>query len=108
VRALAFGHQRLPDPHAPIHTIGSTQELTDLARARLAAWSRRSNISDWRDDQLWKAYIQLTQAEAGPVWHQRTDRVEAHILVCFLAFVLWKTLETWRSRKLSMALASRE
>ena len=33
-----------------------------------------------------------------PVWHQRTDRVEAHILVCFLAFVLWKTLEMWQSR----------
>jgi hypothetical protein len=33
-----------------------------------------------------------------PVWHQRADRVEAHILVCFLAFVLWKTLEMWQSR----------
>ena len=32
------------------------------------------------------------------VWHQRADRVEAHILVCFLAFVLWKTLEMWQSR----------
>jgi len=32
------------------------------------------------------------------VWHQRGDRVEAHILVCFLAFVLWKTLEMWQSR----------
>ena len=73
------------------------------------AYLLRSNISDWRDDQLWKAYIQLTQAEAAfriqkdqlkvrPVWHQRTDRVEAHILVCFLAFVLWKTLEMWQSR----------
>src|SRR6516165_9547282 len=67
------------------------------------AYLLRSNISDWRDDQL------LTQAEAAfriqkdqlkvrPVWHQRTDRVEAHILVCFLAFVLWKTLEMWQSR----------
>ena len=33
-----------------------------------------------------------------PIWHQRADRVEAHILVCFLAFVLWKTLEMWQSR----------
>ncbi len=68
------------------------------------AYLLRSNIVDWREDQLWKAYIQLTQAEAAfrikkdqlrvrPVWHQRADRVEAHILVCFLAFVLWKT---WR------------
>ena len=26
------------------------------------------------------------------MWHQKEDRVLAHILVCFLAYVLWKTL----------------
>lgn len=73
------------------------------------AYLLRSNITDWSDEQLWKAYIQLTQAEAAfriqkdqlrvrPIWHQRPDRVEAHILVCFLAFVLWKTLELWQQR----------
>ncbi len=29
------------------------------------AYLLRSNISDWSDQQLWKAYIQLTQAEAA-------------------------------------------
>jgi hypothetical protein len=69
----------------------------------------RSNVTDWSDEKLWKAYIQLTQAEAAfriqkdqlairPIWHQRADRVQAHILVCFLAFVLWKTLELWQAR----------
>lgn len=73
------------------------------------AYVLRSNITDWSNEQLWKAYIQLTQAEAAfrihkdqlnvrPVWHQRADRVEAHILVCFLAFVLWKSLEMWQQR----------
>jgi transposase len=63
----------------------------------------RSNVTDWSDADLWQAYIQLTQAEAAfrihksdlelrPVWHQKEHRVLAHILVCFLAFVLWKTL----------------
>ena len=71
------------------------------------AYLLRSNISGWSDEQLWKAYIQLTQAEAAfriqkdqlnvrPIWHQREDRVQAHILVCFLAFVLWKSLEMWQ------------
>ena len=57
----------------------------------------------WSDEDLWKAYIQLTEAEAAfqihksdlsirPVWHQKEERVDAHILVCFLAYVLWKTL----------------
>jgi transposase len=73
------------------------------------AYLLRSNITDWSDQQLWKAYIQLTQAEAAfriqkdqlnvrPIWHQRQDRVQAHILVCFLAFVLWKSLEMWQQR----------
>lgn len=81
----------------------------DWAALSEGAYLLRSNISDWSDEKLWKAYIQLTQAEAAfriqkdqlrvrPIWHQRADRVEAHILVCFLAFVLWKTLELWQQR----------
>ena len=27
-----------------------------------------------------------------PVWHQKKERVQAHIVVCFLAYVLWKAL----------------
>ena len=53
---------------------------------------------------LWRWYIQLTQAEAAfrtgksdlhlrPVFHQKTARVEAHILVSFLSPVLWRVLE---------------
>lgn len=63
----------------------------------------RSNVTDWSDEALWKAYIQLTEAENAfrihksdlsirPIWHQKEDRVRAHIFVCFLAYVLWKTL----------------
>lgn len=63
----------------------------------------RTNVRDWSDEELWKAYIQLTEAEAAfrihktdlsirPIWHHKADRVQAHILVCFLAYVLWKTL----------------
>jgi len=63
----------------------------------------RSNIQDWKPEDLWEAYIHLTEAEAAfrihksdlrlrPVWHQKEGRVRAHILVCFLAYVLWKTL----------------
>ncbi len=81
----------------------------DWATLSEGAYLLRSNISDWSDQQLWKAYIQLTQAEAAfriqkdqinvrPIWHQREDRVQAHILVCFLAFVLWKSLEMWQQR----------
>jgi len=64
----------------------------------------RTNVNDWSGEDLWKAYMQLSQAEAAfrickndlrlrPVWHQKEERVKAHILVCFLAYVLWKTLD---------------
>jgi transposase len=63
----------------------------------------RTNINNFSGEELWRAYIQLTEAEAAfrihksdlkirPVWHHKTERVQAHILVCFLAYVLWKTL----------------
>jgi transposase len=63
----------------------------------------RTNVVDWSDEELWRAYVQLTEAESAfrlhktdlslrPVWHQKAERVQAHILVCFLAYVLWKFL----------------
>ena len=63
----------------------------------------RTNVLDWSDEELWKAYMQLTEAEAAfrihksdlslrPIWHQKEDRVLAHIFVCFVAYVLWNTL----------------
>ena len=89
--------------------VACNDAFDDWAALSEGAYLLRSNIADWSDQQLWKAYIQLTQAEAAfriqknqlnvrPIWHQREDRVQAHILVCFLAFVLWKSLEMWQSR----------
>jgi transposase len=84
-------------------------EWDDWARWSEGCYVLRSNIADWSPEDLWRTYIQLTEAEAAfriqkselgirPVWHQRADRVQAHILVRFLAYVLWKTLEQWQRR----------
>jgi transposase len=67
------------------------------------AYVLRSNVAGWSDADLWQAYMQLAEAEAAfriqksdlslrPIWHQKEERVLAHILVCFLAYVLWKFL----------------
>lgn len=69
----------------------------------------RTNVTTWSDEELWQTYVQLWQAEAAfrihksdlsirPIWHQKAERVKAHILVCFLAFCLWKMLEGWQNR----------
>jgi transposase len=81
-----------------------SEQWRDWARLSEGCYLLRSNVIDWSPEELWRAYIQLTQAEDAfhihksdlqirPVWHQKPERVQAHILVCFLAYVLWKTLE---------------
>jgi len=82
---------------------------SEWARMSEGSYILRSNIRDWKPDELWRTYIQLTQAEAAfrvhksdlvirPIWHRTENRVKAHIFVCFLAYVLWKVLEQWQSR----------
>jgi transposase len=84
-------------------------EWAEWASLTEGTYILRSNVDQWTERELWETYIQLTQAEAAfrihksdlgirPIWHQKEDRVKAHILVCFLAFALWKTLEGWQSR----------
>ena len=72
-------------------------------------YALRTNVHDWTEEEIWKTYIQLTQVENAfrahkseleirPIWHHREDRAQAHIFICFLAYVLWKLLEKWQSR----------
>ena len=79
------------------------EKWRDWATLNEGCYLLRTNVTDWSAEDLWQAYIQLTEAEAAfrihksdlrirPVWHQTEERVQAHILVCFLAYVLWKTL----------------
>jgi transposase len=89
-------------------------EITWHRQAKFADWAQladgcyllRSNLTGVDAATLWKRYIQLTEAEWAfritkdelairPIWHHKEDRVKAHILVCFLAYVLWKTLAGW-------------
>ena len=79
---------------------------SDWAALSEGCYLLRSNLNDTDAKTLWKHYIQLTEAEWAfritkdelvlrPIWHHKQDRVQAHILVCFLAFAMWKTLAGW-------------
>lgn len=83
-------------------------EWDHWARFSEGTYILRSNIHDWTDEELWKTYIQLSEAEAAfrihksdlcirPIWHHKQGRIKAHILICFLAYALWKTLQKWQS-----------
>ena len=84
-------------------------EWAEWARLTEGVYILRTNISTWTDETLWQTYIQLTEAEAAfhiqksdlairPIWHHKEGRIKAHILVCFIAYALWKTLQQWQSR----------
>ena len=98
-------------------TCASGLKLRWSAQAKWDDWAAlsegtyilRSNIAQWSDEELWKTYVQLTEAEAAfrvhksdlcirPIWHHKQARIKAHILICFLAYALWKTLQQWQSR----------
>ena len=84
-------------------------EWDQWARLAEGVYILRTNITEWTDEALWKTYTQLTEAEAAfriqksdlairPIWHHKADRIKAHILVCFLGYAMWKTLQQWQSR----------
>ena len=89
-----------------------TEQADRLDWASLAqgAYLLRTNHVSEDPTELWKWYIQLTQAESAfrtsksdlmlrPVFHHKEERVDAHILVCFLALAMWRTLEQWMASK---------
>jgi len=79
-------------------------------QAREGAYLLRTNLTGESAEELWKKYIQLTEAEAAfralksallirPLFHQVERRVKAHILVAFLGYALWVTLKHLLERK---------
>jgi transposase len=104
-RAAGLFKVRVREDKSGKATISWKKEETWREWAELSEgyYMLRTNIKDWEAKDLWEAYIQLTQAENAfriqksdlkirPIWHQKEERVKAHILVCFLVFVLWKML----------------
>ena len=74
------------------------------ALAADGAYLLRSNEPGWTAREFWETYIQLTVVERAfrvlksdlllrPIWHHYSGRTRAHVMVCVLAYALWKTLD---------------
>jgi hypothetical protein len=74
------------------------------------AYLLRTNLHSHGEEELWKMYMQLNEAEAAfrtlkqdlsirPVYHQLERRVKAHVLVSFLAYAMYRTLDTLAKAK---------
>jgi transposase len=72
-------------------------------RRREGRYLLRTNLHGRNPAELWQFYIQLTEIEAAfknlkddlqlrPIYHQLEHRIEAHILVAFMAYCLHVTL----------------
>ena len=70
-----------------------------VVRRREGRYLLRSNLTGRTPAELWTFYMQLVQVEEAfknlkgdlrvrPVYHQKMERIEAHLLVAFLAYTL--------------------
>lgn len=85
-------------------------EAGQCAHHSQGAYLLRTNCEQTNPATIWRWYIQLISAEAAfrtaksdlglrPIFHHLESRVDAHILVCFLALALWRSLEQWMHAK---------
>jgi transposase len=107
-RAFNFVQLQVPDKDHPV-TRETFQFRVDKEKLQAAEWRDghyllRSNLTAGDPSMLWTRYVQLTQIEAvfrslkselgiRPIHHQLEHRVDAHILIAFLAYCLQITLK---------------
>lgn len=113
-RAARLFDVRIAEQDDPHHKSGKRLAITIREQSEHREWAEladgcyllRTNLHGWDAKTLWSTYIGLTQVEDAfridkhdlglrPIFHHKTERTQAHILVCFLALVLWRTLQHW-------------
>lgn len=64
----------------------------------------RTNVKKFSEEEIWRSYVQLTQVETAfrvmkfdlalrPIFHHKEIRSDAHILLTYIAYVMYWTLE---------------
>ena len=99
---------RLPEPRQAVtpetFTFSLNRKELRCARRAEGTYLLRTNLQADQPEELWKQYIVLTEIEQAfkeikqdlsirPIYHQKDERIEAHIFVSFLAYCLQVTLK---------------
>jgi hypothetical protein len=107
-RAFGFVTLRVPKAEEEVtrqtFSFAINRDKLRQAEQRDGHYLLRSNLTGEDPAVLWERYVQLTQIEAAfktmkgelglrPIYHQLGHRVEAHVLVAFLAYCLLVTLK---------------
>ena len=98
----------IAQPSTKARLLVSWTKDPQLKQALCGCYLLRTNLPQPDPVVLWRQYIQLVDAEWAfriskdelelrPIWHQHDGRVQGHILVCFIAYAMWKTLGGWMS-----------
>jgi len=86
--------------------IKTRNDLREWVEETDGCYLLRTNLEGRSAQELWRTYIGLVQIEdcfritkhdlgLRPIFHRTEERTQAHILVCFLALVMWRTLQQW-------------
>jgi Transposase DDE domain len=107
-RTYSFVQLHLPQEGEPVtresFTFALDKDKLQKSELQDGHYLLRSNLVAEDPAVLWNRYVQLTQIEAAfkslkselglrPIYHQLEHRVEAHILIAFLAYCLSVTLK---------------
>lgn len=87
-------------------TMRKNEERYQKALDSGGSYILRTNWMESDPKTVWDTYIKLTEVEDSfrtekhdlgmrPIFHRKQDRTQAHILVCFLALAMWRTLQQW-------------
>ena len=106
-RAWYLVEIHLPEANASVSpktfTFRLNRHKLRRCRRREGRYLLRSNLTSQDPSQVWQKYLLLTQVEQAfkelkgdlsvrPVFHQKEERIEAHIFVSFLSYCLFVTL----------------
>ncbi len=107
-KAWALVDISLPEPRQTVtpetFTFSLNRQKLRRTRRGEGTYLLRTNLTADKPEELWKQYIVLSEVEQAfkeikqdlgirPVYHQKDDRIEAHIFVSFLAYCLQVTLK---------------
>lgn len=79
------------------------QEIERTQAKQAGVYCLRTNHDDFDEQTLWKTYTMLTEIETAfcslkselgfrPVYHQKEDRIDAHLLISIIAYHLLHTI----------------
>ena len=109
-------HIDIPEGDDPLQFSLRKDRLREVRRPE-GRYLLRTNLVGCGPGQMWEFYTQLVQGEEAfknlkgdlairPIFHQKEERIEAHIFVAFLAYALHVTLRR-RLRDLAPGLTPR-